>query len=79
MRIKVQNLTGIIEILPEDEVAVELKADPVQEPKKKAGRRKIDRGKVAALYKGKWSVADIAGEMGCKPETIEGIIKEMEL
>lgn len=78
MRIKVENLTGIIEILPEEEeVAVELKADP--EPKKKGGRRKIDRGKVSALYKGNWSVADIASEMGCKPETIEGIIKEMGL
>lgn len=79
MRIKVENLTGIIEILPDEEVAVELKTDPAQELKKKAGRKKIDRGKVAALYKGKWSVADIAGEMGCKPETIEGIIKEMEI
>lgn len=80
MRIKVENLTGIIETLPEEEkVAVELKAEPVQEqPKKKGGRKKIDRGKVGALYKGNWSVADIASEMGCKPETIEGIIKEIE-
>ena len=42
-------------------------------------KRKIDKGKVGALYKAGWTVAKIADEMRCSQGTIYRIIKEMGL
>lgn len=42
-------------------------------------KRKIDKGKVGALYKADWSVAKIADEMRCSQGTIYKIIKELGL
>lgn len=42
-------------------------------------KRKIDKGKVGALYKADWSVAKIADEMRCSQGTIYKILKELGL
>ena len=39
------------------------------------GERKMDEGKVMALYKAKWSQKKIADEMGCSQSKICQIIK----
>ena len=92
MIIRVENLTGIIEIMntsepaepaPEQSAPRGGDADPEQEPAEIASpaprTKKIDRGKVSALYNGGWSVEDIAEEMKCSAQTIRNIVKEMGL
>ena len=46
-----------------------------EKPKPKKGR-KVDTGKIKALYDGKWSIKAIADEMKCSEQTVRNVIKE---
>lgn len=69
-------------------LALLAEAEPKATPKPKAAaqketkpKKKVDHGKICALYKANWSVAAIADEMGCTTVAIrqhlkkEGLIK----
>lgn len=61
---------GIPDSIPHSE-------DPVPPPSKEEKKgRVVDRGKVLALHKARWSNAKIADEMGCSVSNISRIIKE---
>ena len=45
-------------------------------PKKPAGKRPIDKGKVVALHKAGWTVKNIAGDITASEETVEEVIKD---
>lgn len=60
---------GIPDSIPHSE-------DPVPPSKKEKKGRVVDRGKVLALHKARWSNAKIADEMGCHPSRISQILKE---
>lgn len=44
-------------------------------PKKEAKKQTVDRGKVVALAKAKWSVSKIADEMRCSQQTVRNILR----
>lgn len=46
-----------------------------EKPKEEAKRQKVDRGKVVALAKAKWSVTKIADEMHCSSQTVRNILR----
>ena len=46
-----------------------------EKPKKEAKKQTVDRGKVVALAKAKWSVAKIADEMRCSQQTVRNILR----
>ena len=49
----------------------------VEAPVEKKGKqRRVDRGKVMALYKGNWTIKAIADEMKCSEQTVKNIIRE---
>lgn len=63
--------------VPAMEEAEEEKHPPSSaEPKKKSGRKKIDRGKVLALHRAGWSSKNIAAEMACSEASVSMILKE---
>lgn len=47
---------------------------PVEEPKEKKPRKKVDAAKVWALYDANWGTADIAFEMMCSTQTVRNIL-----
>ena len=47
---------------------------PVEEPKEKKTRKKVDAAKVWALYDANWGTADIAFEMMCSTQTVRNIL-----
>lgn len=57
---------------------IEEKALQQKELPKKEKRNPIDRGKVMALARGKWTVKEIAEEMHCSGQTIRTIIAELK-
>lgn len=52
-----------------------LSAEVMEKPKKEAKKQTVDRGKVVALAKAKWSVAKIADEMRCSQQTVRNILR----
>ena len=46
-----------------------------KEPAKKT-KKKLDVGKMAACYKAGWSLAKIADELGCSPQTVANNLKK---
>ena len=46
-----------------------------EKPKKEAKKQMVDRGKVVALAKAKWSIAKIADEMRCSQQTVRNILR----
>ena len=52
-----------------------LSPDVKEKPKKEAKKQMVDRGKVVALAKAKWSVAKIADEMRCSQQTVRNILR----
>ena len=50
---------------------------PPEEPEKKSGRKKIDRGKVMALHNAGWANKKIADEMACSEWSVSMILKEL--
>jgi len=50
---------------------------PSEEPEKKSGRKKIDRGKVMALHNAGWANKKIADEMACSEWSVSMILKEL--
>lgn len=63
------------------EMPEEVSEEPVEEEapklKNKGRERTIDRGKVCALYKtGKWTIKDIAIDVGCSDWSVRNILKE---
>lgn len=61
---------------PEEDPKKDPKTDPevktvkVKEEKPRRNAKKIDHGKILALYKAGWSVAEIADEIGCSMQTV---------
>lgn len=50
-----------------------------EDPKpKKTAPKKIDHGKIIALYKAGWSVAKIADEMRCSDQTVRNHITQAQ-
>ena len=43
---------------------------------KKSGSRRVDRGKVLALGRAGWKVADIAREVRCSETTVRNVIRD---
>lgn len=54
---------------------VEEVPEKTEKAKPKKGR-KVDTGKIKALYDGKWSIKAIADEMKCSEQTVRNVIKE---
>ena len=57
----------------------EVAPEPVkaEKPKKKSSSKKVDHGRIMALYHGKygnWSVKDIAEDVGCSEQTVRNTI-----
>ena len=49
-------------------------------PKTMTGKpKKVDRGRVGALYRGGWSIDAIADDVGCSTVTVRNIIHELGL
>lgn len=61
-------------------VQEEKKPDPKPEPKQKEPAKKtkkaLDVGKMVACYKAGWSMAKIADELGCTPQTVSNNLKK---
>ena len=60
----------------QDEPKPEPKAEPVKTAPKKA--KPIDKGKIGALHKAGWSIADIMDEMKCSKATVYNVLKEIQ-
>jgi hypothetical protein len=52
------------------------KAPKKAEPKKPAGKRPVDKGKVVALHKAGWTVKNIAGDITASEETVEEVLND---
>lgn len=63
----------------------ELKPIDTEKPKKAPTKartlkpRKIDKGRIVALYKANWSIHDIADDCGCSEKTVYNYLTEMGL
>lgn len=61
-------------------VPEEKKQEPKPEPKAKEPAKKtkkaLDVGKMVACYKAGWSMAKIADELGCTPQTVANNLKK---
>ena len=57
--------------------------EPKPEPKPKKAepkpRKKVDKGKIGALYKAGWDILKIADEMRCDKSTVYKTVKELGL
>lgn len=69
---KVADAVRVLASPPTLEEAEEPK--PVEEPKEKKTRKKVDAAKVWALYDANWGTADIAFEMMCSTQTVRNIL-----
>jgi hypothetical protein len=62
--------------------AEETKEEPKKEEKPKAApkpRKRVDKGKIGALYKAGWDILKIADEMRCDKSTVYKVVKELGL
>lgn len=50
---------------------------PAQTAGKPKKKQPIDKGKIGALWDGKWSIKDIAEEMKCSDERVRQVLKEL--
>lgn len=69
-----QTLVARVTFDTETEHSPEPKHDPAPKPKNYKG---LDVGKIKALRNAGWSLAKIADEMGCAPQTVANKLKEV--
>ena len=69
-------------VTPEPEKCTEISkktSETYQKDPEEAGKKRVDDGKIRALYEGGWSVKDIASEMKLSNQTIYNHLKAMGL
>lgn len=69
-------------VTPEPEKCTEIskkRPRPTKKDPEEAGKKRVDDGKIRALYEGRWSVKDIASEMKLSDQTIYNHLKAMGL
>lgn len=64
-------------IAPIRRILVPLYGDEKGHLRRGYGRPKLDRGKISALHNAGWDEKKIADEMGCEPETVKDILREL--
>lgn len=62
-------------VQPQDEPK---KAEPKEKPKATKKAKPIDKGKIGALRKAGWTIAEIADEMKCSQPTVRKILEELK-
>lgn len=77
----IDNVAQLIDTFAQPALEETEEPKPVEKPKKqkaekadKDKRKKVDAGKVWALYDANWGTADIAAEMMCSCQTVRNIL-----
>ena len=67
-------------VQPQDEPKKEepKKAEPKEKPKTTKKAKPIDKGKIGALRKAGWTIAEIADEMKCNQPTVHKVLEELK-